>query len=201
MSKRRVVITGMGAVTPYGCGVDKLWENVKAGKSGISHIEGMDLSRHVVTVAGEAKDKDFPILDYMEAKEVKRTDKYVQFAIVAADEAFHDAKLDEVLKTEDPYRIGVIVSSAAGGFRTFEKSHEDILNRGPSKCSPFTIPMIICDMAAGRISMRFGLKGPNKAVLSACATGSHSIGDSVRTIQYGDADIMLAGGCESAICD
>lgn len=201
MSKRRVVITGMGTVTPYGIGVDKLWENMVAGKSGISHIEGMDLSRHVVTIAGEVKDRDFPILDYMDSKEAKRTDKYVQFAIVAAQEAFDDAKLKEVVEKEDPYRIGVIVSSAAGGFRTFEKSHADIINRGPSKCSPFTIPMIIADMAAGRISMRFGLKGVNKAVLSACATGSHSIGDGFRSIQYNDADIMLVGGCESAVCD
>lgn len=197
MTKRRVVITGMGAVTPCGIGVDNFWSAMVNGKSGISLIESMDTELQSVKIAGEIKDKDFNPEDYIEPKDAKRMDRYTQFAVVAADEAIKDAKLDEA--GYDPYRVGVIVSSAAGGFKTFEKNHLAMINRGPTKGSPFTIPMLIVDMASGRISMRHGFKGVNKAVVSACATGTHSVGDAFRAIQYGDADAMVAGGCEATI--
>ena len=197
MTKRRVVITGMGAVTPCGIGVDKFWSSMLNGKSGVSLIEAIDTERHTVKIAAEIKDKDFNPEDYMDSKDAKRMDRFTQFAMVAADEAIADAKLDEA--GIDPYRIGVIVSSAAGGFKTFEKNHIAMIEKGPTKGSPFTVPMLIVDMASGRVSMKHGYKGVNKAVVSACATGSHSIGDAFRTIQYGDADVMVAGGCEATI--
>ena len=197
MTKRRVVITGMGAVTPCGIGVDKFWNAMLNGKSGVSLIESIDTERHTVKIAGEIKDKDFNPEDYIEPKDAKRMDRFTQFAMVAADEAIADAKLDEA--GIDPYRIGVLVSSAAGGFKTFEKNHMAMIEKGPTKGSPFTVPMLIVDMASGRVSMKHGYKGVNKAIVSACATGSHSIGDAFRTIQYGDADVMVAGGCEATI--
>ncbi len=197
MTKRRVVITGMGAVTPCGIGVDKFWNSLLNGKSGVSNIESIDTERHTVKIAAEIKDKDFNPEDYMDSKDAKRMDRFTQFAMVAADEAIADSGIDEA--EIDPYRIGVIVSSAAGGFKTFEKNHIAMIEKGPTKGSPFTVPMLIVDMASGRISMKHGYKGVNKAVVSACATGSHSIGDSFRTIQYGDADVMIAGGCEATI--
>ena len=197
MTNRRVVITGLGAVTPCGIGVDKFWNNLLEGKSGISRIENMPLEGHTVTIAGEIKYKDFDPEALLGPKEAKRMDRFTQFAMVAADEAIADSGIDEA--NIDPYKIGVIVSSAAGGFHTFEKNHIAMLDRGPTKCSPFTVPMLIADMASGRISMKHGYKGVNKAVLSACATGTHSIGDAFRSIQYGDADVVVAGGCEAVI--
>ena len=197
MDKRRVVITGLGAVTPFGIGIDKFWESLKAGKSGISTSESIDIDKHVVKISGEVK--DFHPEEYMDAKEAKKMDRFIQFAMVAADEAVKDSKLD--IEKEDPYRVGVIVSSAAGGFRTFEENHMRIIQKGPNKCSPFTVPMMIVNMPSGRISMKYGFKGINKVVVSACATGSHSIGDAFRAIQYGDADVMVAGGAEATICD
>ena len=184
MTKRRVVITGMGVVTPCGIGVEKFWESI-------------DTEKHTVKIAGEIKDKDFNPEDYMSSKDANRMDRFTQFAMVASDEAIADAGLDEA--GIDPYRIGVMVSSAAGGFKTFEKNHMAMIQKGPTKGSPFTVPMLIVDMASGRVSMKHGYKGVNKAVVSACATGSHSIGDAFRTIQYGDADVMVAGGCEATI--
>ena len=198
MTKRRVVITGMGAVTPLGIGVEKFWNNIIAGKSGIKTSTIIDISKHDVKISGEVK--DFNPEEYLDPKEAKRMDRFVQFAMIAADEAYNDAGLDK-LKDADPYRIGVMVSAAAGGFRTFEDNHKRILEKGPTKCSPFTIPMLIVNMPSGRISMKYGFKGVNKVVISACATGTHSVGDAFRSIQYGDADIILAGGCEATICD
>ena len=198
MTKRRVVITGLGAVTPFGVGVDKFWNSLVEGKSGISTSELIDISKHVVKISGECK--NFDPEQYLDPKEAKKMDRYIQFAVIAADEAIKDAKLEEV-KDVDPYKIGVIVSSAAGGFRTFEENHVRILEKGPNKCSPFTIPMMIVNMASGRISMKYGFKGINKVVVSACATGTHSVGDAFRAIQYGDADIMVTGGAEATICD
>ena len=197
MTKRRVVITGLGAVTPVGIGVDKFWSSLLNGKSGVSLIENMDTELHAVKIAAEIKNEDFNPENYMTSKEANRMDRYTQFAMVAADEAIADSGIDE---TEfDPYRVGVIVSSAAGGFHTFERSHLAMIEKGPTKCSPFTVPMLIVDMAAGRISMKHGYKGINKVVVSACATGSHSVGDAFRAIQYNEADVMIAGGCEATI--
>ena len=199
MTNRRVVITGLGAVTPFGVGVDKFWSSLLEGKSGVSYIDKLSMEGHLVTFAAEVKDKDFNPDELLGPKEAKRMDRYTQFAMVAADEAVADSGICE--SNTDPYKIGVIVSSAAGGFHTFEKNHIAMLDRGPTKCSPFTIPMLIADMASGRISMKYGFKGVNKAIVSACATGTHSIGDAFRSIQYGDADVVVAGGCEAVITD
>lgn len=198
MNKKRVVITGIGTVSPFGVGTDVFWKSLIEGKSGIRTIQSMDLELHHVKIAGEVP--DFNPEDYMDPKEAKKMDRFIQFALVASDEAIKDAGLDKI-KDFDPYRYGVMVSSAAGGFKTFEKNHLTMIEKGPTKCSPFTIPMMIVDMSAGRVSMKYGYKGVNKAVVSACATGSHSIGDAFRTIQFGDADVVLAGGCEATICN
>ena len=197
MNKRRVVITGLGAVTPCGIGTDNFWNAMLEGKSGVSLIDRIDTEKQTVKIAAEIKDADFNPEDYIEPKEAKRMDRYTQFAMVAADEAIADSGIDEA--DIDPYRIGVIVSSAAGGFHTFEKNHIAMIEKGPTKGSPFTVPMLIVDMASGRISMKHGYKGLNKVVVSACATGTHSVGDAFRSIQYGDADVVVAGGCEATI--
>ncbi len=154
MTKRRVVITGMGAITPCGIGVDKFWNSLLEGKSGVSNIESIDTEGHTVKIAAEIKDKDFNPEDYMDSKDSKRMDRFTQFAMVAADEAIADSGIDEA--DIDPYRIGVMVSSAAGGFKTFEKSHKAMMEKGPTKASPFTVPMLIVDMPSGRVSMKIG---------------------------------------------
>ena len=198
MVKRRAVITGIGAVTPYGAGAEKLWAGASSGKSCITRIENIDLTGHLVKIAGEIKEKDFNPEDYFEPKEAKRLDKFLQYAAAAAREAVNDSKIKE--SDIDPYRFGVIAGAAAGGFNTIERNFKLMLEKAPSKCSPFTIPMLITDMCAGRISMEFGAKGVNKAVVSACATSAHCIGDAFRIIQYGEADAVIAGGSESVIC-
>lgn len=197
MSKRRVVVTGIGAISAYGVGADTLWNNLKAGKSGISKIENIPLDGHTVHIAGEIK--NFDENEYIDPKEAKKMDRYIHFALIAADEAVKDAGI--TTENVDPYRYGVIVGAAAGGFKTIEKSHLAMISRGPTKCSPFTIPMIICDMGAGRISIKYGAKGINKAVVTACATSAHSIGDAFRAIQWDEADVIIAGGAESTICN
>ncbi len=197
MSKRRVVVTGMGCVTPYGIGVDKLWENLISGKSGIKE-HNLDKDKHLVKVAGQVP-PDIDIESYLDIKEAKRLDKSIIYALIASTEAIKDSKLD--LEKEDLTRIGTIVSTAAGGLVVVTTGYKEMMSRGFHKCSPFTVPMMIANMASGKVSIRFGLRGPSKAVLSACATGAHSVGDSFRTIQYGDADIMVAGGAESSVCD
>ncbi len=199
MTKRRVVVTGMGVVSPYGVGSDKLWDGVVNGRSAVSRIENMeDMSRHTVLIGGEIKESVFNPIDYFEPKEARRLDKFLQYAIVAAREAVEASGIKN--SGIDPYRFGCIVGSAAGGFHTIEKSYADMLSKGPTKCSPFTIPMLICDMGAGKISIEMGAKGVNKAVVSACATAAHCIGDAFRAIQYGEADAVIAGGSEAAIC-
>ena len=192
---RRVVVTGIGVVSPYGVGADLFWDNVKQGKSGIKHTTIIDMEGHTVKISGEVS--DFKPEEYLDPKEIKRMDRFTQFAMVAAQEAYKDAGLSE--ENTDPDRLGVVVGSAAGGMATIEKNHHAIIDRGPTKCSPFTVPMMIVDMAAGRISIAFKAKGPNKAVVTACATAAHSIGDAARIIQYGDADVMFAGGAEACI--
>lgn len=199
MEKRRVVITGIGIVSPFGCGVNKFWNSLIEGKSGIKTITRMPLDGHAVTFGGEVTTFEQEVLEnnLLDAKEMKRMDRFTQFACVAADEAVKDSKLD--ITKEDPYRVGVIVGSGAGGFDTFEKQHKAIIDRGPNKCSPFTVPMLICNMAAGRVSMRHGAKGVNKAIVTACATSAHCVGDAFRTIQYNDADVIIAGGSEAVM--
>ncbi|MCD7878931.1 MAG: beta-ketoacyl-ACP synthase II [Candidatus Gastranaerophilales bacterium] len=197
--KKRVVITGMGVVSPYGVGSDKLWNSVISGKSAISRIENMeDMSGHTVLIGGEIKQSVFNPIDYFEPKEARRLDKFLQYAVVAAREAVEDSGIKD--SDIDPYRFGVIVGSAAGGFHTIENSYAAMLKKGPTKCSPYTIPMLITDMCAGRISMEYNARGVNKAVVSACATAAHCIGDAYRTIEYGDADAVIAGGSEAVIC-
>ena len=193
--KRRVVVTGIGVVSAYGCGADAFWNSLLEGKSAISTIERIPLEGHSVHIAGEIK--DFESWSKLDPKEAKRMDRYTQFAVVAADEAVKDAKVST--DNVDPYRYGVIVGSAAGGFDTFEKQHHNIMDKGPTKCSPFTVPMLIADMGAGRISMKHGAKGVNKAIVTACATSAHCVGDAFRTIQYNDADVVIAGGAEAVI--
>ncbi len=197
MSKRRVVVTGMGCISPYGIGVDLLWNNLKNGKSGIRE-HNLDKEKHLVKIAGQVPE-DLDYSEYVDPKEEKRLDKSILFAIVASEEALKDSGLD--LDKEDKTRIGSIVSTAAGGLVVVTTGYRDMMARGFHKCSPFTVPMMIANMASGKVAIRFGLQGPSKAVLSACATGAHSVGDSYRTIQYGDADIMFAGGAEYSVCD
>lgn len=197
MSKRRVVVTGMGCVTPYGIGVETFWNNLKNGVSGIKE-HNLDKEKHLVKVAGQVP-ADIDVASYIDIKEAKRLDKSIIYALIAAEEACKDSGLD--LEKEDLTRIGTIVSTAAGGLMVVTNGYMDMLHRGFHKCSPFTVPMMIANMASGKVSIKYGLRGPSKAVLSACATGAHSVGDCFRTIQYGDADIMFAGGAESSVCD
>ena len=199
MSKRRVVITGMGAITPYGVGVDKFWNGVKNCKSCITKDDGLkiDLDQQTTHIFGRILPYDEE--KYMDAKDVKRMDNFVKYAIVASTEAMEDSGLD--MEKEDPYRVGCLVSSGAGGFKTIETNHTLMLKRGYTKCSPFTVPALIANMATGKIAIKYGLKGVNKAIVSACATGTQSIGDAFRTIQYGDADVILAGGTEAIVCN
>ncbi|MGM9994337.1 MAG: beta-ketoacyl-ACP synthase II [Candidatus Avigastranaerophilus sp.] len=197
MSKRRVVVTGMGCVTPYGIGVDLFWENLKNGKSGIKE-HNLDKEKHLVKIAGQVP-ADIDVSSYIDPKEAKRLDKSIIYALIAAEDAIKDSGLD--LEKEDKTRIGTYVSTAAGGLIVVTTGYREMMQRGFHKCSPFTVPMMIANMASGKVSIKFGLRGPSKAILTACATGAHSIGDAFRTIQYEDADIMVAGGAESSVCD
>lgn len=197
MSKRRVVVTGMGCITPYGIGLDVFWENLKKGKSAIKE-HNLDKEKHVVKIAGQVP-SDIDISSYIDSKEAKRLDKSIIYALIASEDAIKDSGLE--LEKEDKTRIGTYVSTAAGGLLVVTTGYKEMMQRGFHKCSPFTVPMMIANMASGKVSIKFGFKGPSKAVLSACATGAHSIGDAYRTIQYGDADIMVAGGSESSVCD
>lgn len=194
--KRRVVVTGLGALTPVGNDVTSTWESLIAGKSGAGPITQFDASSFPVRFACEVK--GFDALKYMERKEAKRSDLYTQYAMAAAVQAMHDAGLADG-KGFDPYESGVILGSGIGGLKIFEEQHDVYRSHGPGRISPFFIPMFISNIAAGIVSMRFGLKGPNLATVSACATSGHSIGEAYRTIQYGDADIMVAGGAEATI--
>ncbi len=191
---KRVVITGMGCVSPFGVGVDKAWDAVTNGKSGIRQLT-VDIDKQLVKIGGEVP--EYNAEDFVDAKEAKRLDKFILYAIMAADEAAKSGNFD--IEKEDPYRVGVVIGSAQGGLATMAQNHEVMLSRGYYKCSPFTVPMMIPNMAAGKVSIRLGAKGMNKAIATACATGAHSIGDAYRFIQYGDADIIFAGGTDSKI--
>ena len=193
--KRRVVITGVGPVTPIGTGKETFWDNLIAGKSGVGIITRFDPTDFDVKIAGEVK--NFEYADYMDKKEGKRMDRVTHFAVAAAKLAVEDAKLD--LEKINQVRAGVCVGSGIGGIETFVEQTTKFVEKGPSKISPFFIPMEIPNMPAGQISIALGFKGPNTAIVTACATGTNCIGDAFRTIQYGDADIMIAGGTEAAI--
>ena len=194
--KRRVVVTGLGAVTPIGNTVEEFWDNVKAGKVGIGEITKFDTSDYKVKIAAEVK--DFSAKDYMDFKAAKRMELFSQYAVAAAEEAYQDSGLD--LGEEDPYRAGVIVGSGIGSLQVVEREYEKILTKGPGRVNPLMVPLMISNMAAGNISIHLGLKGKCTNVVTACASGTNCIGDSLRAIQYGDADIMFAGGTESCIC-
>ena len=194
--KRRVVVTGLGVVSPVGNDMATTWANVLAGKSGAGPITHFDAAKFPVRFAAELK--GFDPLQYMDRKEAKRADAYTQYAVAAAVQAMADAGFANG-HGADPDRVGVIVGSGIGGLTSFEEQHDVYRERGPGKISPFFIPMFIADIAAGIVSMRFNAKGPNYATVSACATSAHAIGDAFRTIQYGDADMMLAGGSEATV--
>ena len=194
--KRRVVVTGMGAITPVGNDVATTWRSLIEGKSGTAPITKFDASNFPVKFAAEVR--GFNALDYMDRKEAKRADQYTQYAVAAARQAMTNASLVE-RNGMDPDRIGVIIGSGIGGLKSFEEQHDVYRERGVGKISPFFIPMFIADIAAGIVSMMFNAKGPNYATVSACATSAHAIGDAYRTIQYGDADVMITGGAEATV--
>ncbi len=194
--KRRVVITGMGAITPVGNSVDEYWESLKAGKVGIGPITYFDTTDYKAKLAAEVK--GFNAKDYMDAKAARRMEAFSQFAVAASREAIENAGLD--MSREDAYRVGVSIGCGVGSLQNMEKEEQKLLSKGPSKISPLMVPMMISNMAAGNVSIQFGLKGKSINIVTACTTGTHSIGEAYRTIQYGDADVMLAGGTESSIC-
>ena len=194
--KRRVVVTGMGAVTPVGNDVATMWDSLLAGRSGAAPITHFDATTFEVRFACEVK--NFDPLKFMDRKEAKRADQFTQYAVAAAKQAMTNAGFGDG-NGYDPFNTGVIIGSGIGGLKIFEEQHDVYRQRGPSKISPFFIPMFIGDIAAGIVSMQFGAKGPNYATVSACATSAHAIGDAFRTIQYGDADVMITGGAEATV--
>ena len=196
MSKRRVVVTGLGAVTPIGNNVKDFWAGIREGKVGIAPITKFDTTDYKVKIAAEVK--DFNAKDHMDPRSARRMDPFCQYAVTAAKEALEDSGID--MEKEDSFRAGVIVGSGIGSLPQVENNYEKILTKGPGKVNPLMVPMMISNMAAGNISIQFGLRGKCTDVVTACASGTHSIGDAFRAIQYGDAEIMLAGGTESCIC-
>lgn len=193
--KRKVVVTGMGVVSPLGVGVRSFWEALRSGQSGIGPVTKFDTDGYRVTIGGEVK--DLRPEDYLDKRELNRLDDFTVYALVAAQEAIEDAGLSEGIPDMD--RFGAIVGSGVGGIATMENQNKRLLDRGPRAISPYFIPMYIADIAPGHISMKWGLKGPNYSVVSACSSGSHALGDALRLIQYGDADVIVAGGSEAAV--
>ena len=194
--KRRVVVTGVGLVTPIGIGAAQTWKNLCAGKSGIGPITRFDATNFPSRIAGEVK--DFNPADYIEKKEIKKMDTFIHYALAASQEAVDDAKLQITEENED--RVGVYVGSGIGGLPAIEHYHKVLLEKGPDRITPFYIPMVIINLASGQVAIRFGAKGPNSSAVTACASGNNCIGDAFRLIQYGEADTMIAGGAESTIC-
>lgn len=195
MDRRRVVVTGIGLITPVGIGVQTSWEGLIAGRSGIRRITHFDASSFQTQIAGEVD--GFNPEEYIELKEIKKMDRFIHFGVAASVMAMEHARLKVDAGNAD--RIGVSVGAGLGGLPTIEHYHKVLLERGPRRITPFFVPMLIINLAAGQISIRFGAKGPNVAPATACATGTHAIGDAFRIIQYGDADAMIAGGTESVI--
>ncbi|MDD5459109.1 MAG: beta-ketoacyl-ACP synthase II [Phycisphaerae bacterium] len=193
--KRRVVITGLGAITSLGENVDNLFTALCEGKSGISKIESFDVSEYPVKIGGEIK--DFDITKYIDVRESKRMDRFTQLAIAASIYAVNDSKLD--FSVEDPWRIGSIVGTGIGGIKEIEEQHIRLLNKGPRKVSPFCVPRLMSNAAAGNIAIQYGLRGPNLSVSSACASGSHALGEAFCNILAGRSDIIIAGGSEAAL--
>ncbi|MDO8263741.1 MAG: beta-ketoacyl-ACP synthase II [Gallionella sp.] len=196
MSKRRVVITGLGIISPVGIGIAAAWQNIVAGKSGITRITHFDASAMASQIAGEVK--NFDVTQYLSAKDARRMDRFIHFGLAAGIEAFKDSGLE--VTGQNAERIGVNIGSGIGGLPMIEETHNDFLASGPRKISPFFIPGTIINMISGNLSVMYGLKGPNLAMVSACTTGTHCIGESARIIEYGDADVMVAGGSEATIC-
>lgn len=193
--KRRVVVTGMGAITPIGNDVASFWNSVKEGKIGFGPISYFDTTDYKCKLAAEVK--DFNAADFMDKKAARRMEPFCQFAVAAAKEAIEDAGLD--MTKEDPYRAGCAVGSGIGSLQAMEREHTKLEEKGPSRVAPLLVPLMISNMAAGNVSIAYNLKGKSINVVTACATGTNSIGEAFRTIQYGDADIMVAGGTESSI--
>ena len=193
---RRVVVTGMGAITPIGLSVEEFWNAVREGKTGFGEITKFDASEYKCKLAAEVK--GFEGKNYMDFKAAKRMELFSQYAVAATKEAMEDAGLD--MKKEDPFRVGVAVGSGTGSLQAMERSHTRLVEKGPARVEPLFVPLTISNMAAGNVSIQFGLKGKSINVVTACATGTNSIGEAFRTIQYGDAEVMIAGGTEGSIC-
>lgn len=194
---RRVVVTGLGAITPIGNSVDSFWNSLKEKKVGIDRISYFDPSGYKAKLAAEVK--GFNAKDYMDPKAARRMELFSQYAVAAAKEAIEDSGLD--MSKEAPFMVGVSIGSGIGSMQAFEKSYKVLLEKGPNRVAPLLVPMMISNMAAGNVSIQFGLKGKNINVVTACASGTHCIGEAFRSIQYGEADVMLAGGTEASICE
>ena len=192
---RRVVVTGMGAITPIGLSVEEFWQSVKAQKIGFAEITKFDTTDYKCKLAAEVK--DFDAKSFMDFKSAKRMELFCQYAVAATKEAMEDAGLD--MSKEDPYKVGVAVGSGIGALQAMEREHKKLLEKGPARVNPLMVPLMISNMAAGNVSIYFGLKGKSINVVTACATGTHSIGEAFRSIQYGEADVMIAGGTESSV--
>jgi len=192
---KRVVVTGMGAVTPIGLNTEEYWESLRAGKIGFGEITQFDTTDFKVKVAASVK--GFQGKDYMDPKSARRMELFCQYAVAAAKEAIEQAGIR--MEEEDPYRVGCAIGSGVGSLQAMEREHKKLLEKGPGRINPLLVPLMITNMAAGNVSIQYGLKGKSLNVVTACATGTHSIGEAFRTIQVGDADIMLAGGTESSI--
>lgn len=192
---RRVVVTGMGAITPIGLNVDEFWNGIKASKVGIDYITKFDASDFKTKIAAEVK--GFDAKDFMDFKAAKRMELFCQYAVAATKEALEQSGLD--VTKEDPYMVGTSVGSGIGSLQAMEREHSKLLEKGPLRINPLLVPMMICNMAAGNVAIAYGLKGKSINVVTACATGTNSIGEAFRSIQYGEADVMIAGGTESSI--
>ena len=192
---RRVVVTGMGAITPIGNSVEEFWNSIKEGKTGFGSITYFDTADYRCKLAAEVK--DFDPTQYMDKKSARRMEQFCQFAVAAAGQAIADAGL--IMEQEDPYMVGCSVGSGIGSLQAMEREYDRLKEKGPGRVGPMLVPLMISNMAAGNVSIAYGLKGKSLNVVTACATGTHSIGEAYRTIQYGDADVMVAGGTESSI--
>ena len=193
---RRVVVTGLGAVTPIGNNVDDFWAAVKAGKIGFDHITKFDTTDYKCHIAAELK--DFNPQDYMDRKAAKRMEPFSQYAVAAAKQAIDDSGLD--IEKEDPYMVGCAIGSGIGSLQAMERETQKLYEKGPNRVNPLLVPLMICNMAAGNVSIQFGLKGKSINDVTACATGTNTIGEAYRSIQYGEADVMVAGGTEGSVC-